>query len=1338
MKKLLATLVVALGVSSLFAYQYFDGVRTWTLEKDKKVGEVDVNGETVYNYVITGCTPAPSGEFTIPAKLGPYNVYGVDGYAFYNVATNITKLTVEPGVRKIGGYAFGCDSANTNLSQLTEIKLPAGMDHIANLAFENSKIDVANRDNGLVVDGYLIRYTGTNETWAVPAGVKTICRYAINNKYLTRVTLPAGLESVQYQGCVNVTVEEIPDTVVSFADSAFQGCIIKSLKLNKNFTDLDELGKDDLDNEVSFSRAFAGAQFESIDFGDGVKAIPDRLFSSVTQLGSVKFGAGLRQIGNFAFDGCTALSNVNFTAGIQVIGVAAFQNTKLTTVDLSACTALWEISDGCFDGCPLSKVTLNEGLTSIGDNAFAAKGRAETSLDNVKIPASVEEIGDDVFNNCTNLWTVTGGEGVTEFGSLGNGVPAFACEEKDKDGKELPFKLVTFGKVVLGFQGVCPPALTAADFGTAEGIAESAFDFDYNESVSNLTSVTFSDAMRYVGTFAFYAATNLTTIVWPANSALLEIGEKAFYKTGIEKLEGSFKAIGVSAFERCERLASVNIAVDEVEDVYGNEEGGLIDDGAFRGCTNLTSAVVACVYVGDPYRAPAGRPALFNGCENLKEVKLVVEKTINAPIFRSCDSIAKATLDLEDIPGGLLQGCTNLTEVAIGDSVETIGASAFEGCSNLATVTGCANVEAVFDKAFDGTKFFNDAKAGETVVGSVLFRYVDTGSEKDGAAELSDAFSVIAANAFTSNNLAKITIPAAVEQLEARTFVACTNLEVVVLKNNEIRIASPVEDGCTKLVASVTGGAYTGLQVAKGGFLYKRWIGPDTDGYYVADFEKVRFHNDVAQDGAFDPAKASSYTGWIMDGRQVVGTLTVKTGKANKDGLVNVTAAVQLSGLKKTYTAQFSVNKDGKAVIDDPDSNWYNELAGDENAGKDGLVLGGNWLSGDMTIAGKTYGVRGGNDKNNVEAFENYSTRVWTMALSSIAPDTTLANVTGYSTLTVTPAKKGKIKVTGMMADGTKVSTTAQMGAGDNGVVAAPVSVGLYTGKRGGFSFLLQFYMDGDTPKMWFDAADPDGRIGAWYLPYTHEHYRLWATVGLGATAVGEVDLKGNGVKTEVTEVEISDPSRVPARPVGYAEEMLARACKGFYALYDGGEFTLNAKGNWTFAKQAKVSLAKDKDLKTYEAEIARAILDQKRDFMTPDGKWLEAYDVDWDDVTYRTTPLSWLVWDIGSKLDRDGKLVEGKNDNACGLKLSYKQKTGAFTGSSLYYWVDMTKPEKPALKKGKFTINGVAIDGKLYGAAVAKKIASFLDEPAALKARRRCLNPIAGRLRRLTTSALF
>ena len=92
----------------------------------------------------------------------------------------------------------------------------------------------------------------------------------------------------------------------------------------------------------------------------------------------------------------------------------------------------------------------------------------------------------------------------------------------------------------------------------------------------------------------------------------------------------------------------------------------------------------------------------------------------------------------------------------------------------------------------------------------------------------------------------------------------------------------------------------------------------------------------------------------------------------------------------------------------------------------------------------------------------------------------------------------------------------------------------------------------------------------------------------------------------------------------------------------EGVDFSVSEK-KWVFAKAAVVKYAKSKDAGRME-----------------------------------------LLVDLGK---------DGAKTNLCGLKLSVNDKTGVFKGGFTVY-VEAGTPEKPKVKKFKFKVSGVLVDG--------------------------------------------
>ena len=88
----------------------------------------------------------------------------------------------------------------------------------------------------------------------------------------------------------------------------------------------------------------------------------------------------------------------------------AFYVTSIEEITIPS--TVEEIGQDAFYGCEnLKTVTLKEGLKKIGESAFEG-----TSIIEITIPCSVEEIGDYAFSDCYDLKTVTLSEGLKKIG----------------------------------------------------------------------------------------------------------------------------------------------------------------------------------------------------------------------------------------------------------------------------------------------------------------------------------------------------------------------------------------------------------------------------------------------------------------------------------------------------------------------------------------------------------------------------------------------------------------------------------------------------------------------------------------------------------------------------------------------------------------------------------------------------------------------------------------------------------------------------------------------------------------------------------------------------------
>lgn len=326
----------------------------------------------------------------------------------------------------------------------------------------------------------------------------------------------------------------------------------------------------------------------------------------------------------------------------------------------------------------INKIIVLDGVTSIGDNAFAGC----ENLSSITIPSSITYIQNFAFWCCASLNSITIPDSVTSIGHQ-----AFSgCSSLTSINIPNSVKVIKYG-AFSGCSGLTSATIsnsvTTIDSSVFEGcrsltsvtipnsvttIGSSVFS-----GCSSLTSVTIPDSVKVIGKNAFKDCISLMSVTLSAN--VTSIGEWAF--SGCSKLSGiilpdSVTSIGSDAFSGCSSLTSIAIP-DRITN---------IDGGMFFGCSNLSS-----VTIPDGVKSIGG--SAFSACTSLSSIAIPnsVEE-IGWYAFGDCSSLSSITIptNMTYITDGMFFNCSNLTSITMPISLTSVGRSAFDNCDRLVTV----------------------------------------------------------------------------------------------------------------------------------------------------------------------------------------------------------------------------------------------------------------------------------------------------------------------------------------------------------------------------------------------------------------------------------------------------------------------------------------------------------------------------------------------------------------------------------------------------------------------------------------------------------------------------
>ncbi len=507
----------------------------------------------------------PTGDYT----SGDYKYYlNDDGTAYITEYTGSDKDLVIPGI--LDEHKVVCIWSETfeDCDFIENIEIPDSVTSIGEDAFYGTGFynNESNWEDGVLYCGkFLIKARNMTGTYTVKPGTTVIAEYAFYEEFydeetdeetysnLQGVVIPSSVTHIGYgafEYCDKLTSVTLSNGLKYIGASAFYSCdSLKSITIPDSVTEIDG---------SAFSRCYS---LENVTLPSGISTISYGLFENCSSLNSINIPSSVTSIGNYAFYdtgiynndanwennvlyiGKYLISSRNMTGtctvkpGTTVIADYAFheyyyneETDEETYSNLQGIVipgSVTHIGDDAFEYCDkLTSVTLSNGIKYIGEYAF----NSCKSLKSITIPDSVIKLEGCSFFGCGNLSDVKIGNGVKEIG-------AYAFENTALQSATIPANVTSIGKYAFGYNEI-------------KGEEDDYIDTKIDNFIINGYEKTAAETYANENGFTFNKLTppapKINAVTKKANTLKAKAVNKTIKAKKLKKKAVTFKAVKVS------------------------------------------------------------------------------------------------------------------------------------------------------------------------------------------------------------------------------------------------------------------------------------------------------------------------------------------------------------------------------------------------------------------------------------------------------------------------------------------------------------------------------------------------------------------------------------------------------------------------------------------------------------------------------------------------------------------------------------------------------------------------------------------------------------------------
>ncbi len=267
----------------------------------------------------------------------------------------------------------------------------------------------------------------------------------------------------------------------------------------------------------------------------------------------------------------------------------------------------------------IGKIIINEGVTTIGKNAFATHSKLTSvelpqsliaingiafqgcvSLTEITIPDGVTKIGNAVFMGCEKLRTITIGAGLKSydnqaFDDLENLSRFIVSPANNKFSSDTYGVLFDKEKTTLH---ICPTQINIESYTIPDSVT-SIKDYAF-KNCKKLKNIVFGDGVKTIGQWAFYGCTGLTDITIPVSVTKIDKG--AF--SGCNNLK-NVEFLGTEEDWKRIIIGDTNDALNNATITFGNSVHNCVYDDSgwtievYPNCVNDGQESAICTICGE-------------------------------------------------------------------------------------------------------------------------------------------------------------------------------------------------------------------------------------------------------------------------------------------------------------------------------------------------------------------------------------------------------------------------------------------------------------------------------------------------------------------------------------------------------------------------------------------------------------------------------------------------------------------------------------------------------------------------------------------------------------------